>query len=58
MSSLINEIDLLKSKIRYLEDRNFILEVKNSVYEDLIKYQLRTMTWFQVLLKFLVDPEL
>ncbi len=58
MSSLINEIDLLKSKIRYLEDRNFILEVKNSVYEDLIKYQLRTMTWFQVLLKFLVDHQI
>ncbi len=57
MSQISREFELLKSKIRFLEDRNFILEVKNSVYEDVIKYQLKTMTWFQILLKFLVDHQ-
>ena len=58
IAQLTSQVELLTSQSRYLRDENFILKTKNSVFQDIIKYQLKTMTWFQILLKFLVDHKI
>lgn len=48
------EIKILKSKLRYLEDKNFILETKFRVYESIIKHLLLSLNLLQYLI-FLVN---
>jgi hypothetical protein len=52
-----DELIALTAKLHHLEDENFILKLKNRVFEDTITFQLKTMTWCQTLVKLLDDHD-
>ena len=51
------ELIRLVDKINRLEDENFILNQKCTVYEYVLKYLLHANSWTHVLLSYLIDIE-